>query len=106
MKKQKKIGKDAYVINRNNHPSRRKINMKQKIMLGFVFQVMSLKMNCIYAYAKVKENEYDFLTKGGHMFDPITDYLNHILYQITKLGILILIICFLIMIIKKHFRRY
>ena len=43
---------------------------------------------------------------GVNMFDPITDYLNHILYQITKLGILILIICFLIIIIKKHFRRY
>lgn len=83
---------------------RRKINTKLKIMFVFMFQIICLKTNCIYAHAK--ENEYDFLTKGGHMFDPINEYLNNILYQISKLGILILVICFLIIIIKKHFGRY
>jgi hypothetical protein len=83
---------------------RRKINTKLKIMFVIMFQVICLKTNCIYAHAK--ENEYDFLTKGGHMFDPINEYLNRFLYQITKLGILIFVICFLIIIIKKHFRRY
>ena len=99
----KKISKNIYVINRNNHPNKRKINTKLKIMFGCVFPPICLMTNCIYAHAK--ENEYDFLTKGGHMFDPINEYLNDILYLIVKLGILIFIICFIIIIIKKHFRR-
>ncbi len=102
--KQKKVSKDVYVINKNNYLCRRKINIKQKIMFGFVFQPICLMTNYIYTHAK--EKEYDFLTKGGHMFDPINEYLNNILYQVAKLGILILVICFLLIIIKKHFRRY
>lgn len=101
-----KKGREVCALNRKEYLLKKIKKLRPKVVLGVFFLVVNLKINYIYAYAKVKENEYDFLTKGGHMFDPITDYLNHILYQITKLGILILIICFLIIIIKKHFRRY
>ncbi len=99
----KKISKNTY-INKNDYLCKRKNNIKLKIMLGCLFQVICLNTNCIYVYAK--EREYDFLIKDRHMFDPINVYFNHILYQIMKLGILVLAICFLIVVIKKYFRRY
>lgn len=102
--KQKKVSKDVYVINKNNYLCRRKINIKQKIMFEFVFQPICLMTN--YIYTQAKEKEFDFLKKGGHMFDPINEYITHFLYLIMKFGILILVICFLFMIIKKIFKRY